>query len=79
VTTPIDLASIKSEFLELCGPCDAGIPGRCTCPGDYRPTMLALVTEVERLRAEVAELEKMADPCWTCSGKGCSDCLAARQ
>lgn len=41
-------------FLNQCGSCDAGLPMDCTCPqGDYRPVMLDLVREVERLRTSL--------------------------
>jgi hypothetical protein len=46
----IDLEEIKAKWLNVCGACDAGI-GECTHPsGDYRPVMLELVEEIERLR-----------------------------
>lgn len=50
----LDLAAIKAKWLNLCGACDAGI-GTCNHPvDDYRPVMLSLVEEIERLRMEVA-------------------------
>jgi hypothetical protein len=50
--TPLDLNAICDEFLNVCGPCDYGAPTGCThSDRDYRPTMLQLVLEVERLRA----------------------------
>lgn len=54
----LDLTAIRDEFLQRCGLCDYGITSApCRCAGrDYRPTMLALVREVERLRAEMANL-----------------------
>ena len=50
----IDLQAIKDKWLNVCGACDAGI-GDCTHPNsDYRPVILDLVSEVERLRATPA-------------------------
>lgn len=50
--TPLDLDAITSEWLTPCGACDAGI-GLCTHPDkDYRPVMLALAQEIERLAYE---------------------------
>jgi hypothetical protein len=47
-----DILDPALPFLNQCGSCDAGLPMNCTCPeGDYRPVMLDLVREVERLRA----------------------------
>jgi hypothetical protein len=47
-----DVLVQAAPFLELCGSCDAGLPMNCTCPSeDYRPVMLELVREIERLRA----------------------------
>lgn len=47
-----DILDRAEPFLNQCGSCDAGLPMSCTCPsGDYRPVMLDLVREVERLRA----------------------------
>lgn len=52
--TALDLTAIREELLNRCGSCDATA---CVCPKqDYRPTMLALVREVERLRAGLKEL-----------------------
>lgn len=52
--TPLDLDAIQ-PWIAACGACDAGI-GTCTHPaGDYRPVMLNLITEVERLRAHIDE------------------------
>ena len=49
--TALDLDAIASEFLQQCGLHDAGISATCACAErDYRPTMLALVREVEQLR-----------------------------
>lgn len=51
---PLDLEAIKAKWLKICGACDAGV-GECSHPvEDYRPVVLELVREVERLRAEVA-------------------------
>ena len=45
----IDLEEVEREWLSVCGACDAGI-GDCSHPArDYRPTMLSLVREIERL------------------------------
>lgn len=53
MTTPLDLDEIRDRWLNLCGACDVGI-GECNHPdADHRPVMLALVREVEQLRAEV--------------------------
>lgn len=50
-----DLLKRAEPFLNQCASCDYGLPTSCTCPdGDYRPVMLDLVREAERLRA-VAE------------------------
>lgn len=50
-----DVLARAQPFLNQCPSCDAGLPSGCTCPqGDYRPVMLDLVREVERLRARVA-------------------------
>jgi hypothetical protein len=50
-TYDADTDAIRETWLQVCGPCDAGLPGECSHPDeDYRPTMLALVTEVDRLR-----------------------------
>lgn len=47
----LNLEAITAEWLNQCGPCDYGMPEYgCTHPGgDYRPVMLELVREVERL------------------------------
>jgi hypothetical protein len=46
----LDLQAIREKWLNVCPSCDAGLPGQCTHPDeDYRPTMLSLVNEVERL------------------------------
>lgn len=51
MTDPIQRAE---PFLNQCPSCDAGLPAACNCPsGDYRPVMLDLVREVEKLRAEL--------------------------
>lgn len=46
------LAAIKDEWLQVCPSCDAGLlAGGCTHPGkDYRPVLLELANEVQRLR-----------------------------
>lgn len=52
-----DLLTRAAPFLNICGSCDYGMPVSCTCPdGDYRPVMLDLVREVERLRAVAWQL-----------------------
>lgn len=57
MSAPLNLQAIEDEFLQQCGPCDYGIRGTCTCSrSEYRPALLALVREVERLRAEMANL-----------------------
>lgn len=56
MTAPLDLEAIANEFLQQCGLHDAGISSTCACAErDYRPTMLALVREVERLRTELEQ------------------------
>lgn len=52
VVMELDTEDIKSKWLNQCGPCDYGMPEYgCTHPGeDYRPVILDLVREVERLR-----------------------------
>lgn len=46
-----DVIKRAERFLSQCGSCDAGLPMSCTCPqDDFRPVMLELVREVERLR-----------------------------
>jgi hypothetical protein len=58
--TALDLATIL-PWLEMCGACDAGLGMNCTHPdGDYRTPMAALVTEVERLRAEATPAPAMS-------------------
>lgn len=59
MSAPIDLDAIAYEFLGQCGSCDG--PGNtvCTCSQlDYRPTLLALVREVERYRDTLEDLAK---------------------
>lgn len=50
--TDLDLEEIKRRWLNQCGPCDYGMPEYgCTHPSDdYRPVIMSLVLEVERLR-----------------------------
>jgi hypothetical protein len=50
----LDLDAISEKWLNQCGPCDYGMPEYgCTHPSDdYRPVILDLVREVERLRAK---------------------------
>lgn len=46
----LDLRKIRSEWLSLCGSCDAGLPMSCTCPdGDPRAVILKLVDHLETL------------------------------
>jgi hypothetical protein len=47
-----DVVKQAKPFLQQCGPCDYGlVEMSCSCAGgDYRPAMIALVREVERLR-----------------------------
>jgi len=49
-----DLEAIKSKWLNQCGPCDFGMPEYvCSHPAeDYRPVMMDLVLEIERLRRQ---------------------------
>lgn len=55
-TPQVDLEAVRTEFLVQCGSCDYGLAMGCVCPArDYRGTMLDLVTEVEDLRAALAE------------------------
>jgi len=69
---PADLEAIKAEWLNQCGPCDYGMPEYgCTHPsGDYRPVMLSLVEEIERLRlAVVYRATPKGWLCRNCGGK----------
>lgn len=53
--TSLDLDAISAEFLNQCGPCDFAVAGLCSCSDhDFRPAMLALGREVERLRTTLA-------------------------
>lgn len=53
-----DVLTRAEPWLTQCGPCDFGIHTRCTCPlGDYRPVMLALVEEIQRLRQRTDNIE----------------------
>lgn len=59
---PNDLPAIVTEFLQQCGPCDAGLPMGCACSKrDYRPTMSRLVDEVEALRKVRDDVLALAD------------------
>lgn len=50
----MNLEEVKKEFLQQCGACDAGLPMACAhSDRDYRPTMLALVDELELAREKV--------------------------
>jgi hypothetical protein len=52
-----DLLSRAAPFLNQCAPCDYGLPSQCTCEkAGFRPVMLELVREVERLRAVAWQL-----------------------
>jgi hypothetical protein len=44
----LDLEAISEKWLNQCGPCDYGMPEY-----GYRPVIMSLVREVERLREEV--------------------------
>lgn len=49
----IDLEAIKAKWLNICGACDVGV-GECSHPvEDYRPVMLELVRELEKLHLGV--------------------------
>jgi hypothetical protein len=51
----LDVDAIAEKWLRQCGPFDGGLAMGCTHPAeDYRPTMAALVGEVERLRALIS-------------------------
>lgn len=61
--SPICLEQIERDWLNACGACDAGLTMSCTCPAeDYRPVMLTLVREVERLRGLVGPCPECLDP-----------------
>lgn len=50
-TAEMDLTAVAEKWLQPCGACDGGLPMGCSHPDeDYRPVLLALVEEVERLR-----------------------------
>ena len=54
----LDLEAIKEKWLKLCGACDVGI-GECNHPAeDYRPVMLALVRELEKLPRSLTDDER---------------------
>lgn len=56
-----DLEAIQAKWLQMCGPCDAGLPTACTHPSDdYRPVMLRLIEEVDDLRDRLVEAEARA-------------------
>jgi hypothetical protein len=51
-----DVIERAKPFLQQCASCDYGLPMSCTCPAkDFRPVMLELVREVERLREEALD------------------------
>jgi hypothetical protein len=53
----LDLDAISAKWLTQCGPCDAGLPTACTCPGeDPRPVILELVRELEVLSAAMSSV-----------------------
>ncbi len=54
----LDLEAIKRTWLNQCGPCDYGMPEYgCTHPQeDYRPVIMSLVVEIERLRDLVPDM-----------------------
>lgn len=55
----LDLAAVSEKWLRQCGACDGGLAMSCTHPDeDYRPTMGALVAEVERLRQWSGQLDR---------------------
>lgn len=57
-----DLLKRADLFLNQCGSCDYGVLVPCTCPKpDYRPVMLDLVREVERLRAAMSDIAASLD------------------
>ena len=57
-----DLLQRADPFLEICGSCELGMPTCCTCPtGDYRPVMLGLYREVQRLRELITALPHTSD------------------
>ena len=51
-TAPLDVEAIAEKWINQCGSCDLGLPEYgCNHPDeDYRPVMLTLVREVQRLR-----------------------------
>jgi hypothetical protein len=56
VVSAVDLDAIKAEWLTLCPPCDAGVPGNCVCPdSDPRPVIEALIGAIERLGSQLDE------------------------
>lgn len=62
VSESVDTAAIAAKWLNLCGPCDLGLPYGCNHPDeDHRPVMSALVAEVERLRVENTRLREVAE------------------
>lgn len=69
-----DIIKRAERFLNQCGSCDAGLPMGCTCPrDDYRPVMLELVREVERLRASYAEIPPLGEVARRAYAQGASD------
>lgn len=53
----LDLEAISEKWLKQCGSCDLGMPEYgCTHPDeDYRPVMMSLVEEIERMRLEATD------------------------
>lgn len=59
----LDLTAIRKEWLNQCGPCDYGLVEMgCACPvGDYRPIIVKLADEVERLTKAVQSQTAVAN------------------
>ena len=74
-----DLEAIIGEWLQQCGPCDAGLSMGCSCSNkDPRPVISGLVDEVEQLRASAARISTAlkdfrnhADWCQAVEHAGC--------
>ena len=50
----MDVKAIRAKWLRQCAPCDAGLPGPCTHPGDDpRSVILDLVRHIEFLESKV--------------------------
>src|ERR1051325_1725712 len=62
MVTALDLEAISAEFLNECGICNHGIGSSCRCSKqDFRPTMLALIRELEQVRADRDEVSSVLD------------------